>query len=133
VNQLRMCSSCNQPDIKKDQTLKAFSITRMLGYLLIPFIKIYQYIISPVMGPKCRFVPTCSQYGEQALKKYGLFKGGWLLIKRLSKCRPGGGSGWDPSTLRRRHSLKLNNNYSYSGATVSACSLVIISLISLML
>jgi putative membrane protein insertion efficiency factor len=96
VNQLRMCSSCNQPDIKNDQTLKAFSITRMLGYLLIPFIKIYQYIISPVMGPKCRFVPTCSQYGEQALKKYGLFKGGWLLIKRLSKCRPGGGSGWDP-------------------------------------
>ncbi len=48
------------------------------------------------MGPKCRFVPTCSQYGEEALKKYGLFKGGWLLIKRLSKCRPGGGSGWDP-------------------------------------
>ncbi|HLD54062.1 MAG TPA: membrane protein insertion efficiency factor YidD [Sediminibacterium sp.] len=91
-----MCSSCNQPAIKNDQTLKAFSITRMLGYLLIPFIKIYQYIISPVMGPKCRFVPTCSQYGEQALKKYGLFKGGWLLIKRLSKCRPGGGSGWDP-------------------------------------
>jgi putative membrane protein insertion efficiency factor len=91
-----MCSSCNQPAIKKDQTLKSFSITRMLGYLLIPFIKIYQYIVSPVMGPKCRFVPTCSQYGEQALKKYGLFKGGWLLIKRLSKCRPGGGSGWDP-------------------------------------
>jgi putative membrane protein insertion efficiency factor len=91
-----MCSSCYQTNIKKNQTLKVFSITRMLGYLLIPFIKIYQYIISPVMGPKCRFVPTCSQYGEQALKKYGLFKGGWLLIKRLSKCRPGGGSGWDP-------------------------------------
>jgi len=91
-----MCSSCNHIDIKKDQQLNAISVTRMLGYVLIPFIKIYQYIISPIMGPKCRFVPTCSQYGEQALKKYGLFKGSWLLIKRLSKCRPGGGSGWDP-------------------------------------
>lgn len=91
-----MCSNCNHTILVGSRTKNEFSITRILGYALIPFIKIYQYIISPVMGPKCRFVPTCSQYGEQALKKYGLFKGGWLLIKRLSKCRPGGGSGWDP-------------------------------------
>ena len=86
---------CDQCDIAFAQK-KSFSIARGLGYLFIPFIKIYQYIISPVMGPKCRFVPTCSQYGEEALKKYGLFKGGWLFIKRFSKCRPGGPSGWDP-------------------------------------
>ncbi len=91
-----MCSSCNPPHTIQFNRQSINAITRLLGYVLIPFIKIYQYIISPVMGPKCRFVPTCSQYGEEALKKYGLFKGGWLLVKRLSKCRPGGGSGWDP-------------------------------------
>jgi putative membrane protein insertion efficiency factor len=86
-----MCKQC-----EIDNQRNSFSIAKALGYLFIPFIKIYQYIISPAMGPKCRFVPTCSQYGEEALKKYGLFKGGWLFIKRFSKCRPGGGSGWDP-------------------------------------
>lgn len=91
-----MCSSCN-PSITSEKSRQSqFSVTRLLGYVLITFIKVYQYIISPVMGPKCRFVPTCSQYGEEALKKHGIFKGGWLLIKRISKCRPGGGSGWDP-------------------------------------
>jgi putative membrane protein insertion efficiency factor len=80
-----MCANC-----------KPVQQVYFLGYLLIPFIKIYQYGISPLLGPKCRFIPTCSQYGEAALKKYGLFKGGWLLVKRLSKCRPGGGSGYDP-------------------------------------
>ena len=91
-----MCSQCNISASTNTTEHVQFSVTKALGYLLIPFIKIYQYIISPAMGPKCRFVPTCSSYGEEALKKYGLFKGGWLLIKRLSKCRPGGGSGWDP-------------------------------------
>jgi uncharacterized protein len=59
-------------------------------------IKIYQLVISPILGPKCRFTPTCSQYTAEALKKYGLFKGGWLGVKRISRCRPGGGSGFDP-------------------------------------
>jgi uncharacterized protein len=88
-----MCSHCS---IAQQKSRSYFSVAKILGYLFIPFIKLYQYIISPVMGPKCRFIPTCSQYGEEALKKYGLFKGGWLLLKRLSKCRPGGGEGWDP-------------------------------------
>jgi uncharacterized protein len=67
--------------------------------LVFPFlllIKIYQYIISPVIGPKCRFTPTCSHYAAEALKKHGLFKGGWLSVKRISRCRPGGGQGYDP-------------------------------------
>lgn len=80
-----MCANC-----------KPVQQLHFLGYILIPFIKIYQYGISPLLGPKCRFIPTCSQYGEEALKKYGLWKGGWLLLKRVSKCRPGGGSGYDP-------------------------------------
>jgi putative membrane protein insertion efficiency factor len=87
-----MCANC---DYTTNQQTR-ISLTRALGYLLIPFIKVYQYGISPLLGPKCRFVPTCSQYGEEALKKYGLFNGGWMLMKRLGRCRPGGGSGYDP-------------------------------------
>jgi putative membrane protein insertion efficiency factor len=67
--------------------------------LIFPFvllIKVYQYIISPVLGPKCRFTPTCSHYAKEALEKHGLFKGGWLAVKRITRCRPGGGQGYDP-------------------------------------
>ena len=70
---------------------------RKIGiYVGLFFIKIYQLVLSPLLSPACRFTPTCSQYGVEALKKYGLFKGGWLTLKRLSRCRPGGGSGYDP-------------------------------------
>ncbi len=73
---------------------------RDLGFILsLPFIaliKIYQWIISPVLGPKCRFTPTCSQYAAEALKRHGVFKGLWLAIKRVSRCHPWGGSGYDP-------------------------------------
>ncbi|MDR0793147.1 MAG: membrane protein insertion efficiency factor YidD [Chitinophagaceae bacterium] len=71
----------------------------LLQVLSLPFIlliKIYQYGISPLLGPKCRFTPTCSQYAIDAFKKYGIFKGFMLSVKRISKCRPGGGSGYDP-------------------------------------
>jgi putative membrane protein insertion efficiency factor len=53
-------------------------------------------VISPAIGPKCRFTPTCSQYAITALQKHGLIKGTLLAIKRISKCHPGGGSGYDP-------------------------------------
>lgn len=49
-----------------------------------------------MLGPKCRFTPTCSQYAAEALKKYGIFKGSWLALKRISKCHPAGSSGFDP-------------------------------------
>ncbi|HEX8332588.1 MAG TPA: membrane protein insertion efficiency factor YidD [Segetibacter sp.] len=74
-------------------------MTWLLKILSIPFIWIirgYQYIISPMLGPKCRFTPTCSQYAIEALKKYGLFKGSWLSAKRIVRCNPWGGHGHDP-------------------------------------
>jgi putative membrane protein insertion efficiency factor len=71
-------------------------ILQILSYPFILLIRIYQYIISPALGPKCRFTPTCSQYAITALQKYGLIKGTILAVKRISKCRPGGGSGYDP-------------------------------------
>ena len=71
----------------------------MLQILSLPFIaivKLYQLIISPWLGPSCRYIPTCSQYAIEALKKYGPFKGLWLTLKRIAKCHPWGGHGHDP-------------------------------------
>lgn len=71
-------------------------LLQLLSLPLIGLIKIYQYVISPAIGPKCRYTPTCSNYGLEAIKKYGAFKGGWLTIKRIASCHPWGGSGYDP-------------------------------------
>ena len=68
---------------------------RIFSFLLIIPIKIYQIIISPLLGPSCRFTPTCSQYAVEAIQKYGPFKGSWLSFKRILKCHPWGGSGYD--------------------------------------
>ncbi|MFL2629104.1 MAG: membrane protein insertion efficiency factor YidD [Flavobacteriaceae bacterium] len=67
--------------------------------LIFPFIfiiKVYQKFISPVLLPSCRFSPTCSQYSIEALNKHGFLKGLWLSLKRILKCHPFGGSGYDP-------------------------------------
>jgi len=59
-------------------------------------IKIYQILISPLLGPSCRFTPTCSQYTIEAIQKYGPLKGGWLGFRRILRCHPWGGCGHDP-------------------------------------
>jgi len=59
-------------------------------------IKTYQYLISPILGKSCRFTPTCSHYGVEAITKHGPFKGGWLTLKRIGRCNPWGGHGFDP-------------------------------------
>jgi putative membrane protein insertion efficiency factor len=67
--------------------------------LIAPFlllIKFYQLVISPWIGPKCRYTPTCSHYAVEALQKHGLIKGFILSLKRISRCHPWGGSGYDP-------------------------------------
>ena len=74
-------------------------LKKLLQLLAIPFIlliKIYQVLLSPLIPPSCRFIPTCSQYSVEALKKYGILKGSWLSIKRILRCHPWGGSGYDP-------------------------------------
>ena len=68
----------------------------ILSLLFILLIKVYQWVISPLLGPKCRFTPTCSQYGLEAFKKYGPVKGFWLTLKRVARCHPWGGHGHDP-------------------------------------
>jgi uncharacterized protein len=66
------------------------------SYLFIGLIWVYKLMISPLLPGTCRFAPTCSQYGIEALKKHGFFKGMLLTIKRISRCHPWGGSGYDP-------------------------------------
>ncbi len=72
-------------------------LNNILSLPFILLIKIYQYAISPLLGKsKCRYIPTCSQYGLEAFKKYGLIKGFWLTTKRVISCNPWGGHGHDP-------------------------------------
>ena len=63
---------------------------------LIFTIKIYKFFISPILGKRCRFEPTCSTYSIQALSRYGVIKGSYLSFKRIIKCHPYGKSGFDP-------------------------------------
>ncbi|MBN2732800.1 MAG: membrane protein insertion efficiency factor YidD [Balneolaceae bacterium] len=67
-----------------------------MKYLLIGLVRLYQYIISPYLPSSCRFHPTCSQYGIEALRKHGALKGGWLTIKRIGRCHPWSEGGHDP-------------------------------------
>lgn len=63
---------------------------------MIFLIKAYQWTLSPLIGRQCRYQPTCSNYGLEAIRKHGPFKGGWLTVKRVLSCNPWGGSGYDP-------------------------------------
>jgi len=56
----------------------------------------YRYFVSPLLGPACRFYPSCSQYAEQALERHGLFHGGWLAARRICRCGPWHPGGFDP-------------------------------------
>lgn len=66
------------------------------GKLVMLIFTIYQRAISPILPNACRYNPTCSQYGIEAVKKYGALKGGWLAVKRIFRCHPWGGHGYDP-------------------------------------
>ena len=67
-----------------------------MKYLLLLLIRFYQKVISPCLGPHCRFTPTCSQYAYEAVSKYGFIKGGFLAVKRILKCHPWHEGGYDP-------------------------------------
>lgn len=68
----------------------------MLNKFFIALIRFYQLCISPMLGPRCRFTPTCSQYALEAINSHGAYKGILLTIKRISKCHPFHSGGYDP-------------------------------------
>jgi putative membrane protein insertion efficiency factor len=67
-----------------------------MKYLALGLIRLYQLTLSPLLPPSCRFEPTCSRYGYEAISRFGFFKGGWLAVKRLSRCQPFHPGGYDP-------------------------------------
>ena len=69
---------------------------RWLAAVLLGLVWLYRNGVSPLVGTNCRFQPTCSAYAEEALRRYGGFRGGWLVIRRIGRCHPWGGSGYDP-------------------------------------
>ena len=69
---------------------------RFLTAVLIVPLEFYRRVISPMTPPTCRFTPTCSQYAVEAIRKHGPFKGLYLAVRRLLRCHPWGGSGYDP-------------------------------------
>ena len=71
-------------------------LNKIITFPLILLIRGYQLIVSPILGSNCRFMPTCSEYAMESFKTYGLIKGSFLTIKRIGKCHPFGGHGYDP-------------------------------------
>ena len=69
---------------------------KVIEFIVLLPVYVYRICISPFIPPRCRYVPTCSQYSIEAVKKHGVLKGGWLAIKRILRCHPWGGSGYDP-------------------------------------
>ena len=67
-----------------------------MKYVLLKLVRFYQVAISPMLPPRCRYAPTCSQYAVEALQKHGAYKGSMLALRRICRCHPLGGSGYDP-------------------------------------
>lgn len=82
-----MCVSCGKtrPDRRSPQVLAARGLIRL-----------YRYTLSAFMGRSCRYLPTCSDYTDQAIGRYGLWAGGWIGLARILRCNPWGASGLDP-------------------------------------
>ncbi len=73
-------------------------------------IRVYQQIISPILGPTCRYQPTCSHYMVGAIQQWGILKGTWLGVKRISRCHPWGSTGYDPVPKNPKKKVKANDN-----------------------
>ncbi|MBL4603115.1 MAG: membrane protein insertion efficiency factor YidD [Emcibacteraceae bacterium] len=77
-------------------------LSAILSYFLKALITVYKYVISPLLGPKCRYLPTCSSYAMEAIDIHGPIKGGWMAIRRIIRCNPWGNSGYDPVPAKKQ-------------------------------
>ena len=73
-----------------------------MSWLLRRMVRVYRYLISPLLGPSCRFHPSCSEFAEEALAQHGALRGSWLAVRRLCRCGPWHPGGFDPVPPRRR-------------------------------
>jgi len=72
------------------------AVSRVLAKPLIGLVRLYRLVLSPWLGSNCRYQPTCSSYAIEALQVHGVLRGSWLAIRRMGRCHPWGGSGYDP-------------------------------------
>ncbi len=88
-----------------------------MKYLLMALIRVYQWTISPLLGPVCRFYPSCSRYGYEAIATYGAIKGTYLTVRRLLRCHPWNPGGYDPVPLREESRMKKTSGASDASPT----------------
>ena len=72
------------------------ALSRLLAWPLLALVGLYRLLISPLLGNNCRFEPSCSAYALEALRVHGAFRGSWLAARRIARCHPWGGAGYDP-------------------------------------
>ena len=80
------------------------ALGKLLAWPLLALVWVYRFTISPWLGMNCRYQPTCSEYTMQALREHGAFRGSWLAAKRIGRCHPWGGHGYDPVPGKDRQS-----------------------------
>lgn len=87
------------------------TLSKAIQYVILFLIRIYRYVISPLLGPRCRFYPSCSNYAEEAIKIHGAMKGSWLATKRICRCHPFNPGGIDnvPEKIYSKEHLKNKN------------------------
>jgi putative membrane protein insertion efficiency factor len=71
-------------------------VSRAAAEILTAAILAYRYLVSPLLRPRCRYLPTCSEYALEAVARHGPLRGGWLGLRRVCRCHPWGGAGFDP-------------------------------------
>ena len=89
-----------------------------MKYLFMGLIRLYQLTVSPLLGPVCRFYPSCSHYGYEAFRRHGTLRGGWLTARRLLRCHPWNDGGLDPVPDRRPRRRAGR----FSGSEPDACA-----------
>jgi putative membrane protein insertion efficiency factor len=82
-----------------------------MRHLAALLIRIYQWTVSPLLGPRCRFYPSCSQYALEAVQRFGVLKGGWLAVVRVGRCHPWQLGGFDPVPEAPRSLVKTSHTH----------------------
>ena len=83
----------------------------MIDRILIAILRVYKRFISPLLGPRCRFAPSCSEYAMQAIGRFGALEGGWLAIRRVGRCHPLNPGGHDPVPEKPTHSAPFTGTH----------------------
>ncbi|WP_404378008.1 membrane protein insertion efficiency factor YidD [Vreelandella aquamarina] len=94
---------------------------KLITVVMVGCIRVYQYTISPLLGPRCRFWPSCSAYTIEAIQVHGPVKGGWLAARRIVKCHPGSPGGMDPVPGGRSEQLCREDDDEDSGHASDSC------------